>query len=113
MEIARIAFWVCVILAHDGKYIVDVDVDLSRVLTKYTSDEAVLYLRYFTDMQEAFGHKFFLEALSLETLKTCIATLNPRRKNLRSMSVNNEKKLLIYSTETVAPMFTFVDVGVF
>lgn len=78
-------FWVCVIRRGESSYRVQMTSDLRKVLTFEAKQEILIYVRMFTEMQEAIGHKLFLENLSVTSLLLNVRRLNPRGKDLKEL----------------------------
>lgn len=78
-------FWVCVIRRGDSSYRVQMTSDLREVLTFESEQEILIYVRMFTEMQEAIGHKLFLENLSVSSLQANIQRLNPLGKDFKEL----------------------------
>ena len=79
-----IVFWICVFLhTTKKKYTIAIYSDIACMLTKISDDEAIIYLRFYTNMQEAVGHKLFLENLDNYTLLINIKCMNPHLRDLR------------------------------
>jgi hypothetical protein len=85
MEISCTSFWVGVYCSADSSYAVDFASNISIMLKRHEGNEVLLYLRYFNNLQDAIGHKLFLESLSVTSLRTNIRTQNPKVKDLRNM----------------------------
>lgn len=49
----------------------------SAMLKRMTAHDTLLYMRPFSDMHAAIGHKLFLEALSTESIERIIRQENP------------------------------------
>lgn len=78
-------FWVCVIRRGESSYRVLMTSDLRKVLTVKFEQEILIYVRMFTEMQEAIGHKLFLENLSVNSLLANAQRFNPRGKDLKEL----------------------------
>ena len=78
-------FWVCVIRRDESSYRVLMTSDLRTLLTVETEQEIVIYLRVFTEMQEAIAHKLFLENLSVASIEVNVRRFNPRGKDLKEL----------------------------
>ena len=77
-------FWVTVTrdLSLD-KYHIECCVNPHTVLRHLSAYDTLLYIRAFTDIHAAIGHKLFLESLSIQSLERMVRCGNPDEEDLR------------------------------
>lgn len=81
------SLWVCILHLKDGNYRIRMTADLRKTVERLQEDEELVYLRMFTNMQEAVGHRLFLESLPAESLRMNIRSLNPRGKDIGKLII--------------------------
>ena len=79
-------FWVTIIRdIEQNKYSVALCSNLEHTVGQLAPHEWLMYLRFFTDMHEAVGHKLFLESLDTKSLRRNIRLMNRRELNLHAL----------------------------
>lgn len=81
------SLWICILHLKNGNYLIRMTADLRKTVERLQEDERLVYLRMFTNMQEAVGHRLFLESLPADSLRMNIRSLNPREKDIRKLLV--------------------------
>lgn len=79
-------YCVCVFKSADlQSYKILVITDILSTISKDKTSDTLLYIRHYTSMQDAIGHKLFLESISSSSLENQILAINPKLKNLKEL----------------------------
>ncbi len=72
-----ITFWVCILVSPTKETVVKLTSDMRHLLGSIPADTRLCYFRIFNDMQEALGHKLFIENISDAERRHIVKTMNP------------------------------------
>lgn len=79
-------FCVCVFKSSDtGDYKIPVVTDIQNAVSNEKALDTLLYIRHYSSMQEAIGHKLFLESLSAPSLENQIRAINPKLRDIKEI----------------------------
>lgn len=80
-----ITFWVCILVSPNRETAVKLTSDMRLLLDSIPDDTRLCYFRIFNDMQEALGHKLFIENISDTERRHIVKTMNPKGIDLRGI----------------------------